>query len=727
MNQPKRYLITSALPYANGLKHVGHLAGAYIPADIYVRYLRAQKRDVVFVCGSDEHGTAIPIQAKKEGTTPQAIIDKYHEAMKQDFEDLDISFDIYHRTSSPLHHETASEFFTKLNDAGELETKETEQYFDEEASTFLADRYIKGTCPNCGSDRAFGDQCETCGRTLSPDELINPVSTLSGKVPVKKKTTHWYLPLGKHEQFLRDWILEQHKDDWRATVTGQCKAWIDGGLQSRAVTRDLDWGVKVPVQGADGKVLYVWFDAPIGYISATKQWAADNGKDWKPYWEDKDTKLVHFVGKDNIVFHCIIFPVMLKLHGNILPENVPANEFLNLEGDKMSTSRNWKLDMRDYINDFVKKPAGPNGENGGGQMVDALRYYLTAIAPETKDSEFTWKGFQTAYRSELTDIFGNFVNRTFVLMHKLCSGKVPKLHMDILDDNDKLLIADIEGTKAEVQSALEHYRFRDALFQVIDLARKGNQYMQKKEPWIKAKLATSNGPESVEAQKSIDNCLHLCLQLTANLAVLINPFLPSTARKMLYMMKVVEKMLDWENAGKINLLSVGYSLREPQLLFRKIEEEEITAQIEKLKNGLVKETASNKDTIAGGQASGGGVQLNQLTTEPVNKPQIQYDDFAKLELKAGTVTACVKVPKADKLLQLEVDLGTEKRTIVSGIAQHYTPEEMLGKQVIVVTNLAPRKMKGIESQGMILTAEDNNGKLQLLKPENPVSPGSNVS
>jgi len=720
MNQPKRYLITSALPYANGLKHVGHLAGAYIPADIYVRYLRAQKRDVVFVCGSDEHGTAIPIQAKKEGTTPQAIIDKYHEAMKQDFEDLDISFDIYHRTSSPLHHETASEFFTKLNDAGELETKETEQYFDEEASTFLADRYIKGTCPNCGSDRAFGDQCETCGRTLSPDELINPVSTLSGKVPVKKKTTHWYLPLGKHEQFLREWILEQHKDDWRGTVTGQCKAWIDGGLQSRAVTRDLDWGVKVPAQGADGKVLYVWFDAPIGYISATKQWAADNGKDWKPYWEDKDTKLVHFVGKDNIVFHCIIFPVMLKLHGNILPENVPANEFLNLEGDKMSTSRNWKLDMRDYINDFVKKPAGPNGENGGGQMVDALRYYLTAIAPETKDSEFTWKGFQTAYRSELTDIFGNFVNRTFVLMHKLCGGKVPKLHMDILDDNDKLLIADIEGTKAEVQSALEHYRFRDALFQVIDLARKGNQYMQKKEPWIKAKLTTNDDPEAAEAQKSIDNCLHLCLQLTANLAVLINPFLPSTARKMLYMMKVVEKMLDWENAGKINLLSVGYSLREPQLLFRKIEEEEITAQIEKLKSGLVKETASNKDAA-------GAVQPNQLTTEPVNKPQIQYDDFAKLELKAGTVTACMKVPKADKLLQLEVDLGTEKRTIVSGIAQHYSPEEMLGKQVIVVTNLAPRKMKGIESQGMILTAENSDGKLQLLKPENPVSPGSNVS
>lgn len=702
MTDPKRYLITSALPYANGLKHVGHLAGAYIPADIYARYLRAQKRDVVFVCGSDEHGTAIPIQAMKEGTTPQAIIDKYHEAMKEDFADLDISFDIYHRTSSPLHHETAQEFFTKLNNAGELETKETEQFYDEETKTFLADRYIKGTCPNCGSDRAFGDQCENCGTTLSPDELINPVSTLSGKTPVKKKTTHWYLPLGKHEDFLREWILKEHKDDWRGTVVGQCKGWIDGGLQSRAVTRDLDWGIKVPLTEADGKVLYVWFDAPIGYISATKQWALENDKDWKPYWEDKDTRLVHFIGKDNIVFHCIIFPIMLKLHGNILPGNIPANEFLNLEGDKMSTSRNWKLEMRDYINDFVKK------ENGGGQCVDMLRYYLTQIAPETKDSEFTWKGYQDAVNSELVSVFGNFVNRTWVLMHKLCGGKVPKLHEDILDDNDKVLIAEIENTKAEVQSALEYYHFKDALFQVIDLSRKGNQYMQKKEPWIVAKQIAEN-PDS---QKSIDNCLHICLQLCANLAVLINPFLPNTAKKMTYMMKVVDKMLDWENAGKLKLLSTGYNLREPQLLFRKIEDTEITEQIEKLKAGLVK------------------TETNSKMEEPkpvVSKPEIVYDDFAKLELKAATVTACEKVAKADKLLKLEVDLGTEKRTIVSGIALHYAPEEMVGKQVIVVTNLAPRKMKGIESQGMILTAEDSNGKLQLLKPENPVSPGSNVS
>lgn len=702
MTNPKRYLITSALPYANGLKHVGHLAGAYIPADIYVRYLRAQKRDVVFVCGSDEHGTAIPIQATKEGTTPRAIIDKYHEAMKQDFEDLSMSFDIYHRTSEPIHHETAQEFFTRLNNAGELETKETEQYFDEEAKTFLADRYIKGTCPNCGSDRAFGDQCETCGRTLSPDELINPVSTLSGKTPIKKKTTHWYLPLGKHEQFLREWILEQHKDDWRSTVVGQCKSWIEGGLQSRAVTRDLDWGVKVPLKEAEGKVLYVWFDAPIGYISATKQWAIDNKKDWKPYWQDKDTKLVHFVGKDNIVFHCIIFPVMLKLHGDILPENVPANEFLNLEGDKMSTSRNWKLDMRDYIIDFVKK------ENGGGQCVDMLRYYLTQIAPETKDSEFMWKGFQDAVNSELVSIFGNFVNRTWVLMHKLCGGKVPQLHTGILDDNDKILIGEIENAKTRIESLLEQYKFREALYEVIDLSRKGNQYMQKKEPWIVAKKLAENP----EAQKSIDNTMYLCLQLTANLAIFINPFLPNTAKSMLYMMKVVDKLLDWENAGKLKLLSTGYSLREPQLLFRKIEDTEITEQIEKLKSGLKQMEEPKKE---------------ETKTESVVKSEIQFDDFARMDLKVGTIVSAEKVEKADKLLKLSVDLGFETRTIVSGIALHFKPEEIVGKQVTVVTNLAPRKMRGIESNGMILMAEDKNGKLQFLKPENPVSPGSNVS
>jgi methionyl-tRNA synthetase len=704
MTQPKRYLVTSALPYANGLKHVGHLAGAYIPADIYVRYLRAQKRDVVFVCGSDEHGTAIPIQAAKEGTTPQAIIDKYHEAMKQDFEDLDMSFDIYHRTSAPLHHETAQEFFTYLNDRNELEVKESEQYYDEEAKTFLADRYIKGICPNCGSDRAYGDQCENCGRTLSPDELINPVSTLSGKSPVKKKTSHWYLPLGKHEDFLHKWILEEHKNDWRGTVVGQCKSWIEGGLLSRAVTRDLDWGIKVPVKGVEGKVLYVWFDAPIGYISATKQWGIDNNKDWTPYWNDKETKLVHFVGKDNIVFHCIIFPIMLKLHGNILPANVPANEFLNLEGDKMSTSRNWKLDQRDYINDFVKK------ENGGGQCVDMLRYYLTQIAPETKDSEFTWKGFQDAVNSELVSIFGNFVNRTWVLMHKLCNGKVPKLHEDVMDDDDKWIIDEIQKSKVKIENSIEEFKFRDALFEVIDLSRKGNQYMQKKEPWKKASQS------AVGSQESIDNCLHLCLQLTANLAILVNPFLPNTAKKMLHMMKVVEKMLDWENAGKIKLLSIGYSLRAPELLFRKIEDDEIKYQIDKLKSGLIKKQATDNQS-----------ERTPLEQPATAKAEIVYDDFAKLDLRIGTVTACEKVAKADKLLKLTVDLGTETRTIVSGIALHYKPEEILGKQVVLVVNLVPRKMKGIESQGMILTAEDKDGKLRLLKPEETVTPGSSVS
>lgn len=710
MTKPKRYLVTSALPYANGLKHVGHLAGAYIPADIYVRYLRAQKRDVVYVCGSDEHGTAIPIQAMKEGTTPQAIIDKYHEAMKEDFADLHISFDIYHRTSAPIHHETSREFFTYLNDRGELETKETEQYYDDEARTFLADRYIKGTCPNCGSDRAFGDQCENCGRTLSPDELINPVSTLSGKPPIKKNTKHWYLPLGKHETFLREWILEQHKDDWRPTVVGQCKSWIEGGLLSRAVTRDLDWGIQVPLADAKGKVLYVWFDAPIGYISATKQWAIDNKKEWEPYWYDKETQLVHFVGKDNIVFHSIIFPIMLKLHGNILPANVPANEFLNLEGDKMSTSRNWKLEMRDYITDFVKK------ENGGDQCVDMLRYYLTQIAPETKDSEFTWKGFQDAVNSELVSIFGNFVNRTFVLMHKLCAGKVPVFHNELADDIDRQLITDIGSTKEKVESLLEQYKFREALFEVIDLARKGNQYMQKKEPWIVAKKLADHP----EAQKQIDNSLHICLQLTANLAVFINPFLPSTARKMLYMMKVVEKMLDWENAGKIKLLSVGYSLREPQLLFRKIEDEEIKTQVDKLKaNAAVNKPLAN-----------GNREATSTVEQPAGnkvKDTIQFDDFAKIDLKVATITAAQKVEKADKLLKLEVDLGFEKRTIVSGIALHFQPEAIIGKQVVIVANLAPRKMKGIESNGMILMAEDASGKLHFVNPEGLINPGAGVS
>lgn len=715
MKQPKRYLITSALPYANGPKHLGHLAGAYLPADIYVRFLRAKKADVLYVCGSDEHGAAITIQAMKEKTTPREIVDKYHALLKSNMADLGISFDIYHRTSSQLHHDTAQEFFTALNNKGDLLKRETEQYYDAAAATFLADRYIIGTCPVCANENAYGDQCEKCGTSLSPEQLINPRSTLSGDAPIKKSTTHWYLPLDQHEEFLRKWILEDHQQDWRSTVLGQCKSWIDLGLQPRAVTRDLDWGVALPddVPGGKGKVLYVWFDAPIGYISATKQWALDHQKDWKPYWYGDDTKLVHFVGKDNIVFHCIIFPVMLKLHGNILPDNVPANEFMNLEGDKMSTSRGWSIEMEDYINDFVKK------ENGGDMMVDALRYYLTQIAPETKDSEFTWKGFQDAVNSELVAIFGNFVNRAFVLMHKLCKGKVPPLHASIIDEADRNLVAAMDQTREKIETLISAYRFREALYEVIDLARKGNKYMQDKQPWIVAKQTDESGNLTEAAQQQVDNCLHLCLQLTANLAIFINPFLPFAAKKMCSMMKVVDKMLEWENAGKPALLSAGYSLRAPELLFRKIEDTEVTEQIEKLK--AKKQAMENINPAPENQL------LSQPVEAPAKKPMIEFDDFAKLDLKVGTILSAEKVEKADKLLKLTVDLGVEQRTIVSGIALHFNPEDIVGKQVVIVANLAPRKMRGIESQGMVLMAEDATGKLHFINPDEVINPGSGVS
>jgi methionyl-tRNA synthetase len=543
---------------------------------------------------------------------------------------------------------------------------------------------------------------------LSPDELINPVSTLSGNKPIKKATQHWYLPLDRHENFLSEWILKDHASDWRNTVVGQCKSWIDGGLQARAVTRDLDWGIKVPVAGAEGKVLYVWFDAPIGYISATKQWALDNGKDWKPYWQDKETKLVHFIGKDNIVFHCIIFPVMLKLHGDILPDNVPANEFMNLEGDKMSTSRNWKLEMQDYIDDFINK------ENGGPQLADALRYYLTQIAPETKDSEFTWKGFQDANNSELVNIFGNFVNRAMVLMHKLCNSKVPPIYPELFDELDNEAIKAISSSKEKVEALLEQYKFRDALFEVIDLARTGNQYMQKKEPWILAKQVDENGKITVEAQRLIDNCLHICLQMTANLAVLINPFLPFTAKKICHLLKVVDKMLEWENAGKFKLLSVGYTLRPPELLFRKIDDTEVTYQIEKLHKALEASKVNSEEEKAAPAYT------------PV-KSEIVFDDFAKIDLRVGKILSAEKVEKADKLLKLEVLLGFETRTIVSGIAMHFKPEDIIGKQVTVVVNLAPRKMRGIESNGMILMAEDANGKLHFVNPEEAIAEGATVN
>jgi methionyl-tRNA synthetase len=707
MSNFKRYLVTAALPYANGPVHIGHLAGCYLPADIYVRYQRAQKRDIKFIGGSDEHGVPITIRAMKEGVSPQQIVDKYHAQIKESFEQMGISFDIYSRTSNKIHHETAAAFFKKLYDDGLFEEKETEQYYDEKTNTFLADRYITGTCPICSNPNAYGDQCEKCGSSLSPEQLINPRSTLSDAVPVKRKTKHWYFPLQNYENWLKDWALEGHKE-WKNNVYGQCKSWLDSGLQSRAMTRDSSWGVKVPLPDAEGKVLYVWFDAPIGYISATKELTGD----WADYWCKEDTKLVHFIGKDNIVFHCIIFPAMLKAHGGfVLPDNVPANEFLNIEGDKVSTSRNWAVWVHEYIKDF------PGCE-------DMLRYVLCTNAPETKDNDFTWKDFQDRNNSELVSIFGNFVNRALVLMHKLCGGKVPPLHADVLDESGKNLLAEFEKTKTKVEEHLENFKFRDALFEVIDLSRKGNKYMQEKEPWIVAKSLAEN-PDN---QKLIDNCLHICLQLTANLAVLIHPFLPTTARKMLHLMKVVEKMLEWENAGKTKLLSVGYSLRAPELLFRKIENEEIEAQVAKLKAGLVKpaENGSTKPEV--GSKKSDNAQTTDAGSEPqVVKEQIQYDDFAKLDLRVGTIVAAEKVPKADKLLKLQVDLGFETRTIVSGIAEHFKPEDITGKQVVVVANLAPRKMRGIESNGMILMAGDKAGKLHFVNPVDAIDNGSSVS
>jgi methionyl-tRNA synthetase len=699
MKEFKRYLITAALPYANGPNHIGHLAGCYLPADIYVRYLRAKKLDVKFVSGTDEHGVPITIRAMKENITPQQVVDKYHKIIADSFEEMGISFDIFSRTSNAVHHKTASDFFLNLYEKGLFEEKETEQFFDEEKQTFLADRYITGICPVCGYSSAYGDQCENCGSSLSPEQLINPKSTLSNAIPVKKKTTHWYFPLQNYEIFLRQWILEDHKD-WKNNVYGQCKSWLDKGLQPRAMTRDSNWGIKVPLPDAEGKVLYVWFDAPIGYISATKELL----NNWEDYWCKEDTKLVHFIGKDNIVFHCIIFPSMLKAHGNfVLPDNVPANEFLNIEGQKVSTSRNWAVWVDEYLKDFP------------GQQ-DVMRYVLCANAPETKDNDFTWKDFQDRNNSELVAIFGNFVNRTFVLMHKLCNGKVPPLHADTIDDTDKKMVAEFDQTKIKVENLLEQFKFRDALFEVIDLARKGNKYLQVKEPW-------KTGPQNIDSSRSspldgtnaVDNCLHVCLQLCANLAILINPFLPFTAKKMIHMMKVVDKMLDWENAGKTKLLSVGYSLRPPELLFRKIEDKEIEAQIEKLKRG---QTASEPAPAKS--------NLQPATNNPL-KSTIQFDDFAKIDLRTGVIVSAEKVEKADKLLKLEIDLGFEKRTIVSGIAMHFKAEEIIGKQVVVVANLAPRKMRGIASNGMILMAEDKEGKLHFVNALDAIEPGASIT
>lgn len=688
----KRYLITAALPYANGPVHIGHLAGCYLPADIYVRYQKAQKRDVKFVCGSDEHGVPITIRAMKEGITPQQVVDNYHALIKSSFEQMGIAFDVYSRTSSPTHHATSQAFFKKLYDEGLFETKESEQYFDEEKQVFLADRYIIGTCPFCGNENAYGDQCEKCGSALSPEQLINPHSALSRSTPVKRKTKHWYFPLNQYEDFLKEWIIEGKKDQWKANVYGQCKSWLDAGLQPRAMTRDSNWGVPVPLPDAAGKVLYVWFDAPIGYISATKELT----NLWSDYWQKEDTKLVHFIGKDNIVFHCIIFPAMLKAHGGyVLPENVPANEFLNIEGDKVSTSRNWAVWVHEYVADFP-------------DMQDALRYVLCANAPETKDNDFTWKDFQDRVNNELAAILGNYVNRAFVLMHKLCGGRVPAFHKEVSDERDAQLEQDILAAKQKVESNIEEYRFRDALFEVIDLARKGNKYMQEKEPWIVAKTLEAH-PEN---QKLIDNCLHHCLQLTANLAILIQPFLPYTAAKMCKMMKVVDRMLEWANAGRMDLLKANYPLPAPEILFRKIEDAEVTAQVQKLKERSLQNQPK--------------VTEMKPPVATAAKESIAFDDFAKVELRVGKIVSAQKVEKANKLLQLQVDMGSEVRTIVSGIALHFSPEDIVGKQVVVVANLAPRKMRGIESNGMILMAEGEGGKLTFVSPESVVPAGSEV-
>jgi methionyl-tRNA synthetase len=686
MKAYKRHLVTAALPYANGPVHIGHLAGNFLPADIYARYLRAKGEDVKFICGTDEHGVPITIRAMKEGVTPQDIVDKYHQIIDDSLKQMGISFDIFSRTSNQIHHETSQAFFKTLYDKGLFEEKESEQYFDEEKQTFLADRYITGTCPKCSNENAYGDQCEKCGSTLSPDELIHPKSTLSDSVPIKKKTTHWYLPLQNYESWLKQWIVEDHKE-WKNNVYGQCKSWLDNGLQPRAMTRDSHWGVKVPIDGVTGKVLYVWFDAPIGYISATKELT----NQWADYWCQEDTKLVHFLGKDNIVFHCIIFPAMLKAHGGfVLPDNVPANEFLNIEGEKVSTSRNWAVWVDEYVKDFP-------------DMQDAMRYTLIANAPETKDNDFTWKDFQDRNNSELVAILGNFVNRAFVLMHKLCGGRVPAFHLEAKDDKDDALFEKIVNTKKQLEQSIEQYRYREALFTVIDLAREGNKYLQDKEPW-----------KHTDNQLLVDNSLHLSLQLCANLAIYINPFLPFTAKKMCKLMKVVDKILEWKNGGSLELLKVNYPLNPPELLFRKVEDEEIAFQKAKLENNKIQQVieVAKTETAA-----------SQIT--PL-KNEIVFDDFEKIDLRVGKIIEAIKVPKADKLLQLTLDLGFEKRTVVSGIAAHYSPEEVIGKQVTLVANLAPRKMRGIESNGMILMAENAEGKLIFVNPSEEAVNGCSV-
>lgn len=676
MEKPKRYLVTSALPYANGPVHIGHLAGVYVPSDIYVRYLRLKGEDVISICGSDEHGVPITIKARQMGVTPQDIVDKYHAIIRDAFKGLGISFDIYHRTSSALHHETASDFFKKLYEEGKFIEQTSEQYYDAEAGQFLADRYITGTCPHCKSEGAYGDQCEKCGTSLNATDLIDPKSAITGSKPTLKSTKHWYLPLNEYEPFLKQWILEDHKE-WKSNVYGQCKSWLDMGLQPRAVSRDLNWGIPVPIEGEEGKVLYVWFDAPIGYISATKALTPE----WEKYWKSEDTKMVHFIGKDNIVFHCIVFPAMLKAHGDyILPENVPANEFLNLEGDKISTSRNWAVWLHEYLEDFKGKE-------------DVLRYVLCANAPETKDNDFTWKDFQARNNNELVAILGNFVNRAMVLTQKYYDNVIPE--RGVLTPYDEEILKEIRDTKATLEGNIENYKFREALKDAMNIARIGNKYLAETEPWKVIKT----DPERVKT------IMNIALQITANIAIAIEPFMPFTSDKILAM--IGSENFGWEQLGSDTLLSAGHKVGDAVLLFEKIEDEVIDAAIARLQQ-------TKLDNLA-----------NSSTVEP-QKETISFEDFTKMDIRVAKVTHAEKVPKTKKLLKLTIDTGVDTRTIVSGIAEQYTPEQMVGKNVLVLINLAPRELKGIESKGMILMAQDATGKMVTVEPDGEIRSGATV-
>lgn len=683
MDTPKRYTVTAALPYANGPIHLGHLAGVYVPADVYVRYLRQKGRDVIFICGSDEHGVPITIKARREGVAPQQVVDKYNKIIKDSFAEFGISFDNYSRTSAPVHHKTASDFFRKMYDAGQFTEQESEQYYDPEAKQFLADRYITGTCPRCGNEGAYGDQCEKCGSTLSPSELIDPKSALSGATPELRKTKHWYLPLEQYETWLRQWILEGHKADWKPNVYGQVKSWLDDGLRPRAVTRDLDWGIPVPVEGAEGKVLYVWFDAPIGYISSTKEWAEREGKDWEPYWKSEDTKLVHFIGKDNIVFHCIIFPVMLKAHGDfILPDNVPANEFLNLEGNKLSTSRNWAVWLNEYLVDFPGKQ-------------DVLRYALIATAPETKDNDFTWKDFQNRNNNELVAILGNFVNRVMVLSQKYYGGVVPSGKW--LGDADREVLNEVRQYPGKIGDSLEKYRFREALSEMMNLARLGNKYLADNEPWKTQKT----DPARTEA------VMYTAVQIAGCLATICEPFLPFAAGKLAAMLDL--KPASWDSIAKnAEVVPAGHKLGDAGLLFDKIEDAAIDAQLQRLEDSRLVNIAAEKPA------------------EP-QKETIAYDDFDKMDIRVGTIVEAEKVPKAKKLLKLTIDTGIDRRTVVSGIAESFSAEEVVGRQVCILVNLAPREIKGILSNGMILMTEHPDGRLEFVAPVGKVKEGAQVS